>query len=66
MSTVVVQIDSNKLPALRKFIHAADAKIKVIKDEEDIMQKLVEEGLKSKNVSIDLLKSDLKKNAANS
>lgn len=65
MSTVVVQIDSNKLPALRKFIQSADAKMKVIKDEEDIMQKLVEEGLKSKTVSIDLMKRDLKKNAAN-
>lgn len=63
MSTVVVQISEGKLPALKKFIHASKAKMRVIKDEEDIMQKLVEEGLKSKTESIVVLKRELLKNA---
>ena len=64
MSTVVVQISESKLPALKKFISASKAKMRVINDEEDVMQKLVEEGLKSKTKSIALLKQELLKDAA--
>ena len=62
--TVVVQISESKLPALKKFVQAASARMRVIKDEEEVMQKLVEEGLKSKTESIALLKAELLKNAA--
>jgi len=64
MSTVVVSINDKKLPALKKFIQDAHAKMRVIKDEEEIMQKLVEEGLKSKTFSIEALKRQLQKDAA--
>ena len=63
MSTVVVQISESNLPGLKKFIRAANAKMRVINDEEEVMQKLVEEGLKTKTESIALLKRELLKNA---
>lgn len=66
MSTVVVNISNSKLSALKKFVQEANAKMRIINDDEDIMQKLVEEGLKSKTSSVNLLKSQLKKDAASS
>lgn len=63
MSTVLINIDASELPELRKFVRANHAKMRVIKDEEEIMEKLVEEGLKSENIPLAELKRELKKNA---
>ena len=63
MSTVVIKIEENQLSALKKFIRTVNAKMRVITDEEDIMEKLVEEGLKSKAFSLKLLKDELAKDA---
>jgi hypothetical protein len=43
-------------------VRASHAKMRVIKDEEEIMEKLVEEGLKSENIPLTELKRELKKN----
>jgi hypothetical protein len=63
MSTVLINIDAAELPGLRKFVRDSHAKMRVIKDEEEIMEKLVEEGLKSENIPLATLKRELKKNA---
>lgn len=64
MSTVVINIDPSELPGLRKFVRTSHAKMRIIKDEEEIMEKLVEEGLKSENIPLATLKRELKKNGS--
>ena len=59
MSTVVVRINEDKLSALRKFIRSMDAKMRVVKNEEDIMAKLIEEGLQSEDISLESFKKEL-------
>ena len=59
MSTVVVRSNEDKLSALRKFIRSMDAKMRVVKNEEDIMAKLIEEGLQSEDISLESFKKEL-------
>lgn len=61
MSTVVVKINEDKLSDLKKFIRTMKAKMLVIKDEEDIMAKLIDEGLSSEEVSETEMKKEFKK-----
>ena len=65
MSTVVININESELSALKKFVRIAKAKMRVIHDEEDIMEKLVEEGLKSETISLERLKRELEKDGNN-
>ncbi len=61
MSTVLININDSELSALKKFVRGAKAKMRVIDDEEDIIEKLVEEGLKSETISLEKLKKDLER-----
>lgn len=56
MNTVIIRIGDNQMSALRKFAKQADAKLRVIKDEEDIMAELLEEGLRSDTVTKDAVR----------
>ena len=51
MSVAVIKIEKSKLPALREIAKAMNATMRVVKDEDDIMAKLIEEGLKTEDVS---------------
>jgi uncharacterized protein (UPF0297 family) len=62
MSTVVININDSELPSLKKFVKGAKAKMRVLK-EDDIIEKLVEEGLKSETISTEWLKKELEKDA---
>jgi hypothetical protein len=62
MSTVVININDSELSALKKFVRGAKAKMRVLK-EDDIIEKLVEEGLKSEDIPLEKLKSELEKDA---
>jgi len=63
MSTVLININDSELSALKRFVREAKAKMRVIDDEEDIIEKLVEEGLKSETISLEKLKKDLERHA---
>lgn len=62
MSTVVININDSELSALKKFVRGAKAKMRVL-HEDDIIEKLVEEGLKSETISLEQLKKELEKDA---
>lgn len=61
MNTVLININDNGLPALKKFVRGAKAKMRIIDDEEDIIEKLVEEGLKSETISLEEFKKEISK-----
>jgi len=63
MNTVVIRISENKMPDLKKFLRTAHAKMHILSDEEDIMAKLAEEGLKSETVSTELMKREMRRHA---
>ena len=65
MSIAIIKIKDQEIPMLKKFIDAfTGAKMRVINNEdyqEEIMSKLIEEGLKSKILSEEQVKKEFKK-----
>ncbi len=61
MNTVIIRIENDKLPALKKFVKEAAAKLRIVKDEDDIMVKLIEEGLQSEIIPEELVRKNFKK-----
>ena len=64
MSTVVIQLNDDYLSDLKKFIRSIKAKMRVIKDEEDVMAKLMDEGLASETIPTELFKKELDRHAS--
>ena len=64
MSTVVIKINDDKLSDLKKFIRTMKAKMRIVTDEEDIMAKLIDEGLKSETIPTELFKKELDRHAS--
>ncbi len=64
MSIALIKIKQEELSVLKKIITAfTGAKMRIIKDEEDIMAKLIEEGLASEIISTAFFKQELEKHA---
>ena len=64
MSIAVVKIKKEEIPILKKLITAfTSSKIRIIEDEEDLMAKLIDEGLSSKTIPTELFKKTLQKHA---
>jgi hypothetical protein len=64
MSIAVIKIKKEEIPILKKLVTAfTGSKIRIINDEEDLMAKLIDEGLSSKNIPTELFKQELKKHA---
>ena len=64
MSIAIIKIDRSKLPALRQIAKAMEAKMRIVKDDdyqEELMAKLIEEGLQSEIVPEELIRKDFKK-----
>ena len=64
MSTVVIKIDDDHLSDLKKFIRTMKAKMRIVKDEEDIMAKLIDEGLESEAIPTELFVKELDRHAS--
>ncbi|HTA28583.1 MAG TPA: hypothetical protein VK809_12395 [Bacteroidia bacterium] len=64
MSIAVIKIKKEEIPILKKLVTAfTGSKIRIINDEEDLMAKLIDEGLASKTISTELFKKELEKHA---
>ncbi len=64
MSIAVIKIKKEEIPILKKLLTAfTGSKIRVIDDEEDLMAKLIDEGLSSKTIPTELFKKELQKHA---
>jgi hypothetical protein len=64
MSIAVIKIKKEEIPILKKLVNAfTGSKIRIIEDEEDLMAKLIDEGLSSKIMPTELFKQELKKHA---
>ena len=64
MSIAVIKIKKEEIPILKKIVSAfTGAKMRILEDEEDIMAKLIEEGLSSKIIPTELFKRELEKHA---
>ncbi|MBW8051488.1 MAG: hypothetical protein FVQ77_14340 [Cytophagales bacterium] len=65
MSIAIIQLDRSKVAALKKYSRMLEAKIRILRDEDDLgenlMIKLIEEGLGSGIVPEETIKSDFKK-----
>ncbi len=65
MSIAVIKIKKEEIPLLKKFVNAfTGGKMRVIRDEEDLMAKLMDEGLASENIPTSFLKKELEKHAS--
>lgn len=65
MSIAVIKIKKEEIPLLKKLIRVfTSSKLRVIEDEEDIMAKLIDEGLSSKIISTKNFKKQLEKHAS--
>lgn len=68
MSIAIIQVDRSKVAALKKYSRMLEAKIRILRDEDDLeenlMIKLIEEGLGSGIVSEETIKRDFKKYGA--
>lgn len=54
MSIAIIELDKKKIPALKSFARSQKLKIRIVKEEnetEELMAKLIEEGLQSEDVS---------------
>jgi hypothetical protein len=69
MSIAIIKIKDQEIPMLKKFINAfTGAKMRVINNEdyqEELMSKLIEEGLKSKIMTEEQVKKEFKKHGVN-
>lgn len=66
MSIAVIKIKKEEIPILKKLITAfTGSKLRIIDDEEDLMAKLIDEGLSSKTISTELFKRELQRHASN-
>ncbi len=66
MSIALIKIKKEEISVLKKIVSAfTGAKIRIIKDEEDVMAKLIDEGLSSKVIPTKLFKKELEQNASN-
>lgn len=61
MSVAVIKIEKRKLPALREIAKAMNATMRIVHDKDDIMAKLIEEGLKTEDVSRATVKKHFRK-----
>ena len=64
MTTVVLKIPKNKVPIFRSFLKKHHMKIHIIekKEDEDIMAKWIDEGMKSEEVPEEVVFETLRKN----
>ena len=64
MSIALVKIKKEELLVFKKLLSAfTGAKMRIIKDEEDIMAKLIEEGMASEIISTEFFKKEIQKHA---
>ncbi len=64
MSIALIKIKKQDIPVFKKLLTAFNgAKMRIIRDEEDLMAKLIDEGLASENIPTDLFKKELEKHA---
>lgn len=64
MSIAIIKIKKEEIPILKKLVTAfTGSKIRIINDEEDLMAKLIDEGLSSKTIPTELFKKELEKHA---
>ncbi len=65
MSIAIIKIPNNNLPIFRKLMKALDARISIVKDEDEyekrIMLHLIEESENSANVSEETVRKDFRK-----
>jgi hypothetical protein len=62
MSIAVINIKEEEIPILKKLVTAfTGSKMRIVKDEEDLMAKLIEEGMASKTISTEKFKRELEK-----
>ncbi len=65
MSIALIKIKKQDIPVFKKLLTAfKDVKMRIIKDEEDLMAKLIDEGLSSETIPTDFFKKELQKHAA--
>ena len=65
MSIAIIKIKKEEIPILKKLVTAfTGSKIRIINDEEDLMAKLIDEGLSSKTIPTELFKKELEKHAS--
>ena len=64
MSIALIKIKKEEISILKKIVTAfTGAKMRIIKDEEDLMAKLIDEGLASEIIPAELFKKELEKHA---
>jgi hypothetical protein len=64
MSIAVIKIKKEEIAILKKLVTAfTGSKIRIIEDEEDLMAKLIDQGLSSKTIPTELFKQELAKHA---
>jgi len=64
MSIALIKIKKEEIFILKKIVAAfTGAKMRILKDEEDLMAKLIDEGLASEIISTELFKQELEKHA---
>jgi hypothetical protein len=64
MSIAVIKIKKEEIPILKKLVTAfTSSKMRIIDDEEDLMAKLIDEGLASKIIPTEVFKRELEKHA---
>ena len=60
MSIALIKIKKEDISVLKKIVAAfTGAKLRIIKDEEDLMAKLIDEGLSSEIIPTELFKQEL-------
>lgn len=65
MSIAVIKIKKEELSVFKKIVTAfTGAKMRIIKDEEDLMAKLIDEGLSSEVIPTTFFKKELQKHAS--
>ena len=68
MSIAIIKIHRSKLRALRQIANAMEAKMRVVKEDdysEELMAKLIEEGLQSEIIPEEVIRKDFKKHGVN-
>jgi hypothetical protein len=64
MSIALIKIKKQDIPVFKKLLTAFNgAKMRIIRDEEDLMAKLIDEGLASEDIPTDFFKKELEKHA---
>ena len=64
MSIALIKIKKQDIPVFKKILTAfKDAKMRIIRDEEDLMAKLIDEGLASETIPTTSFKKELEKHA---